>query len=150
MMWINLLRSWLIFLLSNIHDSVITPLLILIFFFFASAMLVDTTEMPPKFCSFSLGCWLRFSDISGCLWILGCYSQPAKKVTAINSKKIDRFKSWQSDHSWWRSDRPGTEASGLTGPWWRSDRHGLSRPPEMFLQRKFLQGIQRFKFWDHS
>jgi hypothetical protein len=30
----------------------------LFFLFFASAMLVNTKEMLPKSCNFSLGCWL--------------------------------------------------------------------------------------------
>jgi hypothetical protein len=55
-------------------------------------MLVDTTEMPPKFSSFSFGYWLRFSDILGCLWIPECYTRtPAREEPEENEVTRERL-----------------------------------------------------------
>jgi hypothetical protein len=38
-------------------------------------------------------------------------------VTTIILKKINRWKSWRSDHPWWLSDRPGTKAGSGPTPY---------------------------------
>jgi hypothetical protein len=58
------------------------------------------------------------------------HGQTTTMIAAIFSKKIDRWKSWQSDCPWWQSDHARIESGGLTGPWWWSNCQGLPQPPE--------------------